>query len=85
MSNETRIRLREAPLGELERSLIDEFVRARGYDPNKLAELTEHDRHKLLADASVYASGKLVEVEARSRFLDEIHDGTPGISKTDFG
>jgi hypothetical protein len=36
----------------------------------------------LLADASVYASGKLMEVEARSHFLDEIHDGTPGVLKT---
>ena len=84
MSNETIIRHLAAPLGELERSLIAEFIRARGYDPNKLGELTEHDRHELLAAASVYASGKLGEVEARSHFLDEIHDGTPTIPKSDF-
>jgi hypothetical protein len=64
----------EPPLGELERALIEEYVRARGYDPLRLADLTEPERNHLLADASVYASGKLGEVEARSHFLDEIHD-----------
>ena len=75
MSNKTDIRRFEAPLGQLERSLIDEFVRARGYQPNTLADLPEHERERLLADASIYASGKLTEVEARSHFVDEIHDG----------
>jgi hypothetical protein len=65
----------EPPIGQLERAFIDEFVCARGYDPLKLAELTEEERTKLLTDASVYASGKLMEVEARSHFLDEIHEG----------
>lgn len=82
MSKNTDTRPLEAPLRELERSLIDEFVRARGYDPHKLAELPEDKRQKLLADASVYASGKLMEVEARSHFLDEIHNGTPAIPKS---
>ena len=82
MSNESETRPLEAPLGQLERSLIDEFISARGYDPTKLPDLPEHEREKLLADASVYASGKLMEVEARSHFLDEIHDGTPGVPKT---
>jgi hypothetical protein len=71
----------EAPLGELERALIDEFVRAQGYDPLKLSDLPEEERKRLLKDASVYASGKLMEVEARSHFLDELHDGVPGIPK----
>jgi hypothetical protein len=75
MSHETTIRPLEAPLGQLERSLIDEFVRARGYDPNALSGLPQDELEKLFADASVYASGKLVEVEARSHFLHEIHGG----------
>ena len=83
MSAETsEIRPFEPPLGQLERALIDEFVRARGYDPLKLADLPEEERERLLRDASVYASGKLTEVEARSHFLDEIHDGIPGIPNT---
>jgi len=69
----------DPPLGQLERSLIEEFVRARGYDPLKLADLPVQERQRLLADASVYASGKLMEVEARSRFLDEIRNRKAGL------
>ena len=72
----------EAPLGQLERALIDEFVRARGYDPHKLADLPEELRDKLLTEASVYASARLTEVESRSRFVHDIHDGAPGVSRT---
>ncbi len=61
-------------LGQLERSLIDEFLRARGIEPGDISALPEHDRKKLLAEASVYASGKLVEVEARAQYSDQIHD-----------
>jgi hypothetical protein len=67
----------QAPLSQLERSLIDEFVRARGYDPHKLDALPETDRDALLKDASVYASSRLSEVESRSHFVHEMHDGLP--------
>jgi hypothetical protein len=76
MSTTTRTHSLEAPLSQLERSLIDEFIRARGHDPDKLGDLPAHARERLLSDASVYASGKLTEVEARSHFLDEIHHAT---------
>lgn len=71
----------EAPLGQLERALIDEFVRARGYDPLKLKEVPDEERRALLKEASLYASGRLSEVEARSHFLDEIHDGVSAAPK----
>ena len=83
MSAERReISVLQAPLGQLERALIDEFVRARGYDLLKLTDLPEEERVTLLKDASVYASGRLAEVESRSHFLHEIHDGVPGLVKT---
>lgn len=72
----------EAPLGQLERALIDEFLRVRGYDPDRLSDLPEPERERLLKEASVYASARLTEVEARSRFLHDLHDGVPGITKT---
>jgi len=81
MNAELEPRAPEALLGNLERALIDGYLGARGYHPVKLADLPELQRAKLLAEASVYASGKLVEIEARSHFLDEIHGGSPGISK----
>jgi uncharacterized protein (DUF302 family) len=66
----------QSPLGQLERSLIDEFVRARGYDPARLSALPEGERDRLLRDASVHASSKLTEVESRSHYLDEMHSGS---------
>jgi hypothetical protein len=65
-------------LGQLGRALIDEFVRARGYDPRKLTALNEGDRHSLRADASTYASTKLMEIEARSHFVHEMHGDAAG-------
>jgi hypothetical protein len=35
--------------------------------------LAERERKRLLLDASIYASGKLAEVEARARFVHELH------------
>jgi hypothetical protein len=71
---------RQAPLGQLERSLIDEFVRARGFDPAKLADLPARERQALLAAASVHASTKLTEIESRSHFIHEIRGDHPGQS-----
>jgi hypothetical protein len=63
----------EAPLGELERSLIDEYLHSVGQDPHTLDDLPPEQRTILLREASVYASGKLMEVESRSHYLQEIH------------
>jgi hypothetical protein len=68
----------ESPFGQLERALIDEYVRARGYDPHRLADVPQAERDQLLKDASRYASTRLTEVESRSRFLDDIHDARTG-------
>ncbi len=62
------------PLGDLERSFIDEYVRARGFDPHALDALPEEERQRLLKDASTYASAKLSEVESRSHFVHDIHE-----------
>jgi hypothetical protein len=67
----------EDPLGQLERALIDEFVRASGRDPARLADLPEQERDALLKAASVHASAKLSEIESRSHFIHELHDGLP--------
>jgi len=64
----------EAPLAELERALIEEFVRARGYDTRALATLPDLERAILLKEASIYASAKMTEVESRARFVHDIHD-----------
>jgi hypothetical protein len=71
-----------AALSRLELALINEFVRAQGYDPLKLSDLPEPERTTLLKQASMYASARLAEVESRSHFLDEIHDRATSSSKT---
>lgn len=64
----------EPPLARLEQAFIEEFVRSRGHDPGELDRLPAEQRAALLKDASVYASAKLSEVEARSHFVHAIHD-----------
>jgi hypothetical protein len=61
------------PEGKLEKALIDEFLRARGLDERALAALPEAQARRVLAEASAYAGAKLAEVEARARFVHEIH------------
>ncbi len=73
----------QAPLGQLERELIEQFVRSLGYDPARLGALPDAVRDSLLRDASVYASAKLSEVESRSHFVDAIHEGVGGARRAD--
>lgn len=61
------------PEGQLERALIEEFLRMRGYQWHALQALPEEESKRLLEAASVYAAGKLAEVAARAHFVHEIH------------
>ena len=75
MSHERAEAPLESPHGGLERALIDEYLRIRGYDHHALHELPVPVREELLAQASLYASSRLSEVDARSRYIHEIHAG----------
>jgi hypothetical protein len=66
----------EAPLGGLEQSLIEEYLRTRGYDAAALAALPPSERDAVLKSASIYASGRLMEVESRAHYLQDLHDGS---------
>lgn len=63
----------EDPQGKLERAFIDEFLRSHGYHDSKRGELSDLQIERLMKQATAYASGKLSEVEARARFVHEIH------------
>lgn len=65
---------RPAPLEQLERELIEEFLREHGHDRYSVLTLPPAERHVLLTAASVHASGRMTEVEARCHYIDEIHD-----------
>jgi hypothetical protein len=64
------------PDAELENAFIAEFLRDQGYDPHCLHELPEELVRRLLTEASVYASCRLSEIEARARFVSEVHGVT---------
>jgi len=68
----------EHPLSQLERAFIDEFLRLRGYDVGTLRQLPDDTATALLKQATMYASGRLTEVESRARFVDDLHDSSHG-------
>ena len=59
----------EEPLAELERHIIDEFVRGAGYDPADLRNRSDAKAREILTLASSFAAGRLTEVEARMHYL----------------
>jgi hypothetical protein len=59
----------EEPLAALERELIAAYVAGAGQDVEVLAARHDEPARRLRADASLYASGRLTEVEARSHYL----------------
>jgi hypothetical protein len=63
----------EEPLAELERALIDEYIRSAGHDPQALRARGDEAAHKLLIAASVYAATKLTEVESRAHYVRDLH------------
>jgi hypothetical protein len=65
----------QAPEAQLERAFIEEFLRTRGHDTNSVEQLPDDERTRLLEEASVYAGGKLSEVEARAHFVQELRHG----------
>ena len=62
-------------MAHLEQSLIDDFIRRRGYDPAHLGVLPAADRDALLRHAATHAATRLAEVEARAHYVHEIHGG----------
>jgi hypothetical protein len=57
----------------LELALIDEYLRERGHNLQELPALDNVERRRLLQDASVYAAGKLAEIEARCHYVEDLH------------
>jgi hypothetical protein len=64
---------REDPHAQLERALIEEYLRSQQHSLETLDQLPPDEAERLLQDASVYASGRLTEVESRAHLVDELH------------
>lgn len=65
--------LMEDPSALLEKALIEDYLRQRGYSLEKLRGLPRKLVRRLMKEASRYASLKLEEIESRARFVEEIH------------
>jgi hypothetical protein len=76
MSKEPGQQPLQDPNGLLESELINEFLRTRGYDLQSLKSLPDDERRRLLRQASMYAAGRLTEIEARAHFVDGLHGDT---------
>lgn len=60
------------PLTLLENELITAYLAGAGHDVEQLRARTDDDARKLLAEASLYASTRLTEVESRSHYLHSL-------------
>ena len=63
----------EEPLARLERQLISAYLAAAGQDFSLLIVRDDETARRLLAEASLYASERLTEIEARAHFLKKLH------------
>lgn len=62
----------DRPEYDLERNLIVEYLRSKGYSLAGLKELPEDLANDLMKEACRYAAFKMAEIEARSKFRHKI-------------
>jgi hypothetical protein len=62
----------EEPLAALERELITAYVSGAGESVESLRARTDERARRLLADASMYATSRLTEIESRLHYLREL-------------
>jgi hypothetical protein len=63
----------EGPQSALEKKLVEDYLQSKGYSREDLQKLPEGLVNQLMKEASMYASLKLAEVQAKSQFREEIH------------
>jgi hypothetical protein len=62
----------KGPESALEKHLVEDYLKTKGYTLEDLYHLTPEDRKALMKEACMYASLKLSELESKSRFRDDI-------------
>jgi hypothetical protein len=75
VSKKTTVDRREAienPESILERKLIAEYLLSKGYKMTDLKNLSEIEAGALIKEACLYATLKLAEIEAKSKFRRKI-------------
>lgn len=63
------------PQARLERALISEYLAKRGCDLATINLIPASESHELLRQASLYAAGRLAEIDARAAYVNELHVG----------
>ncbi len=71
----------EDPNAMLEKALMEEFLKEKGYSLEGLKGLSAELAEKLMKEASQNASLKLEEVEARAKFVKELQDSASPLEK----
>lgn len=66
------------PQARLERALIDEYLQERGCTLATVDSRPANERMALLTQASLYAAGRLAEIDARAAYVHDIHDVARG-------
>lgn len=61
------------PRAQMERTLMAEYLRARGHDWGSVRALPEAEARALLRDASLHASARLTEIESRAHLVSDLH------------
>lgn len=61
------------PQHDLEYKLIAEYLSEKGFQICDLKNLSEQQAGKLMKEACQYATMRLAEIEARSKFRQKIH------------
>ena len=69
-TNNTQI---QAPNASLENLLIEEFLESRGHTRRSVRKLAAAEASAVLRAANEHASVRLAEIEARARYIQEIH------------
>ncbi len=57
----------------LEKTLIEAYLKGKGYTLEGLKTLPEAEATQLMKEASTYASGKLAELEERAHLMEELY------------
>ena len=58
----------------LEKCLIDGYLKKKGYTRESLKSLPADEAKMLMREASIYASGKLSEIEIRARVVKDFQE-----------
>ena len=70
--SETNESIRDGPESTMEKTLLEEYLRSRGYSFKDLCELPEEEAKALMIEACKYASLKLAQVESTAHFREKI-------------